>query len=64
MEQDLTHLQGKRVRLIEMKDKYDPVPSGTEGVVVHTGGDVINVDWDNGRTLGLIYGEDHYTVLD
>lgn len=62
--EDLTHLQGKRVRLIQMFGDPDPVPSGTEGTVRHTGGGVINVDWDNGRTLGMVHGTDQYTVLD
>jgi hypothetical protein len=46
-----------------MMDDFNPVPMGTEGIVTHVGGGVINVNWDNGRILGLIEGEDRYTVL-
>jgi len=70
MEQDLSHLVGKRIRVISFgvdpnngNPEPDPVPSGTEGEVRHTGGGVINVNWDNGRTLGLIHGTDRYVVL-
>ena len=59
---DLT-LIGKRIRCDEMMDDFNPVPMGTEGIVTHVGGGVINVNWDNGRILGLIEGEDRYTVL-
>jgi len=62
-DEQLSRLEGKRVRLIEMKDDPYPVPSGTEGTVYHTGGGVINVEWDNGRDLGLVDGVDRYTVI-
>ena len=55
---------GKRIRCVEMMDDYNPVPCGTEGTVTHVGGGVINVNWDNGRTLGLVEGEDRYEVID
>jgi len=70
METDLTHLVGKRVRLIEMVNPPNeipdpnPIPSGSEGVVNHTGNDIINVEWDNGRNLGMAHGTDRYVVLD
>jgi hypothetical protein len=55
---------GKRVRCIEMKDKYSPVPSGTEGTVrlVDDIG-TIHVNWDNGQTLGLCTEEDKFIVI-
>lgn len=52
---------GSRVRLIESRDAISPIPTGTEGTV-----DLIDdlgtifVDWDNGRSLGLIPGEDRF----
>jgi hypothetical protein len=62
-------LMGKRVKLIEPMNN-DPFPVerlpievGSEGVVYHVGRDVINVRWDNGRTLGLINGKDIFEVL-
>lgn len=62
MEKDLSYLVGKTVELISMDDPY-PVESGTKGVVYHIGFDVIDVKWENGRTLGLIDGFDKYRVI-
>jgi hypothetical protein len=55
-------LVGKRITLIEMVDEDNPIQSGMKGVVTHVGGGVINVRWDNGRNLGVIIGEDKYTI--
>ena len=49
---------GTRVELLKMDDAQAP-PLGTEGTV--TGVDdtaSILVNWDNGSTLNVIYGED------
>jgi hypothetical protein len=51
-------LIGKRVRIIGLLSDPDPIPVGTEGTVYHAGGGVINVNWDNGRNLGLVKGVD------
>ena len=56
-------LIGKRVRLIEMFDFLNPVPPGTEGIVTGVGADVINVKWDNGRGLGMIWEVDKFEVI-
>ena len=56
-------LVGKRVRLIEMFEDLDPVTPGTEGTVTSVGADVISVDWDNGRMLGMIWGMDEFEVI-
>jgi hypothetical protein len=56
-------LVGKRVKLIEMFDDVHPVEPGTEGLVTSVGGDVISVDWDNGRVLGMIWDLDEYEVI-
>ena len=55
-------LVGKRITLIEMVGEDNPIQSGMKGVVTHVGGGVINVRWDNGRNLGVIIGEDRYTI--
>jgi hypothetical protein len=64
-------LSGKRIRCIAMKpDKStgkpdpNPIESGQEGEInsVDDAG-TIHVFWDNGRTLGLIYGYDRYEIL-
>ena len=55
---------GTRIRLTEMKDPYAPVPPGTEGVV--TGVDdigTLRMQWDNGSTLGVVPGEDRFSVI-
>lgn len=56
--------KGTRVKLIEMKDPYAPVPSGTEGTVemVDDMG-TIHMKWDNNRSLGLIPNEDVFVII-
>ena len=56
---------GTRIELICMKDPYSPVPPGTRGTVrmVDDAG-TIHPKFDNGRTLGIIVGEDKFIVLD
>lgn len=61
MEKDIV---GKRVRLVQMNDEPYPLEPGSMGTVVHIGGDVINVKWDNGRYLGLIVGVDEYLIME
>jgi hypothetical protein len=59
----MNELIGKRVELISMNDDPNPIETGTQGTIYHVGGGVINVKWDNGRSLGLIVGEDEYKIL-
>lgn len=54
----------KRIKLISMTDDPNPIPSGTMGTIRHVGGGVINVNWDNGRSLGLVMGVDKYEIHD
>ena len=65
METDLSYLVGKKVKLTSpMVDEPKPIDVGEVGEVYHTGGGVINVLWENGRSLGLIHGVDQYIVLE
>ena len=55
---------GTRIQLLEMNDPYSPVPPDMLGTVVHVDdAGTIHMKWDNGRTLGLIPGEDHFTKV-
>ena len=50
---------GTRVVLGHMNDPYVVMPAGTRGTVEtvdDTG--TIHVRWDNGHSLGVVYGED------
>ena len=58
---------GDRVTLVRMGDDPSPIAPGSTGTVLGTskwvGGEWnIAVRWDNGRTLGLVYPEDRFTV--
>lgn len=55
--------EGMRVRLVSMVDDPNPITAGTEGTIrlVDDAG-IIHVNWDNGRTLGLIPGVDDYIL--
>ena len=55
---------GTLIRLTEMRDPYAPVPPGTEGTVDFVDDACgIHMQWDNGRTLALIPGEDRFSVI-
>ena len=56
--------EGTRIKINTMSDPYHSVPSGTLGTVdrVDDAG-TIHMTWDNGQSLGLIDGEDDFTVV-
>lgn len=57
--------EGGRIRLISMVDDPNPVAPGTEGIIrLVDGMGVIHVNWDDGRTIGVIPGIDKYQLLD
>jgi len=52
------YASGTRVKLVEMIDQQAPMP-GTEGTVMFVDDiGTIHVHWDNGSSLGVVYGED------
>ena len=55
--------KGTRVRLINMEDMQAP-PAGCMGTVrmVDDIG-TIHVSWDNGSSLGVVYGEDEIEIV-
>lgn len=56
---------GKRVKLISCSDPYTKLVAGSEGVVTFVDDlGTVHVDWDCGSSLGLVYMEDRYIVLD
>ena len=58
------YLPGTRIRLNSMEDPYAPILPGTEGEVDFVDDiGTIHMKWDNGRTLGIVPGEDSFTVL-
>ena len=51
--------QGTRVELIKMDDPYSTLKAGDKGKVAFIDDlGTIHVNWDNGSSLGLVYGED------
>jgi hypothetical protein len=57
-------LAGKRVRLIHCSDPYTKLRNGDEGVVESIDDmGTLHVKWDNGSSLGLLQGEDTWTII-
>ncbi len=55
---------GTQIRLNSMEDPYCPVPEGTIGEVISVdGAGVLHMNWRNGRSLGLIVGEDDFSII-
>ena len=56
--------KGTRIECISMDDPYYPISSGTKGTVVAVDDmGTIHMEWDNGRTLGLVPGEDQFKII-
>jgi hypothetical protein len=60
---------GQIIVLLEMNNDTNPVPVGTKGVVTKinpmpNNETQICVNWENGRTLMLIYPEDKFKIID
>lgn len=57
--------EGTRVKLIRMDDPYSRLEPGEEGNVIGVDDiGTIHVKWDNGSTLGVVFGEDRCKKLD
>nr|WP_077975405.1 DUF4314 domain-containing protein [Dehalococcoides mccartyi] len=58
------YAKGARVELVSMSDPYTTLKPGDRGTVIFvddTG--TVFADWDNGSTLGAVYGEDEIRIL-
>ena len=56
--------EGTRIELISMDDPYAPIEPGTKGTVISVDDmGTIHMQWDNGRTLGIVPGEDNFKVI-
>ena len=50
---------GSRIMMVYSTDPFAPIEGGTEGTVSSVDNiGTIHVNWDNGRSLGVILGED------
>ena len=50
---------GTRVELVQMDDPYSRIPPGTQGIVSAVDDiGTIFVKWENGSSLGVVYGVD------
>ena len=56
---------GTRLELTsDMDDSYAPVLAGTQGEVVSVDDiGTVHMQWDNGHSLGIVIGEDHFKMI-
>lgn len=56
---------GDRVRLDKMDDPYTNIRPGALGTVKFVDSlGTVHVEWDDGRRLGLVPGEDQWSVIE
>ena len=59
-----TIYRGLRVRLLSTTDGYTKLKSGDEGTIDFVDDlGTVHVKWDEGSSLGLVPGEDRYTII-
>ena len=57
-------LVGRKITLEHMED-FEPIPDGATGTIVHVDDwGHYHVQWDNGRALSVIPGEDRFKIAD
>lgn len=56
--------KGTRIEIISMNDPYSSIESGTKGTIERVDDiGALHMKWDNGRTLGVVPGEDSFKVI-
>lgn len=57
--------EGDEVIMINMPEDPDPIKAGTKGVIIKVQPSLNNiyVEWEDGRTLNLLYDVDEFTVI-
>jgi len=56
---------GIKVRLVHMNDPYIQIPVGTIGKVLYVDSlGTIHTAWNNGSTLGVVFGEDECVKIE
>lgn len=56
--------EGSRIRLRELKDPYRKMAPGSEGTLIAIDDiGTFHIAWDDGSSLGLVIGEDSFTVM-
>lgn len=58
------HPHGTRIELVRMNDPYSSLKTGDKGTVEFIDDiGTIFCNWDNGSTLGVVYGEDAVKII-